>query len=54
MLAEVLGNWTEMPVEQATDGAMVTADRVHVIPPNTLMTIEDSRLHLRSPSTPMR
>ena len=54
MLAEVLGNWTEMPVRQATDGAMATADHVHVIPPNSLMTIEDGRLHLRSPSTPMR
>ena len=54
MLAEVLGNWTEMPVRQATEGAMAAADHVHVIPPNSLMTIEDGRLHLRSPSTPMR
>ena len=54
MLAEGLGNWTEMPVRQATDGSMAMADHVHVIPPNTLMTIEGGRLHLRSPSTPMR
>jgi len=54
MLAEVLGRWTKMPVEQATDATMVAAAHVYVIPPNTLMTIERGRLHLRAPTTPMR
>jgi two-component system, chemotaxis family, CheB/CheR fusion protein len=54
MLAEVLGRWTNMPVEQATDGIQVTAEHVYVLPPNTLMTIAGGRLHLRAPATPMR
>ena len=54
MLAEVLGRWTDMPVEQAINGVAVAAGHVYVIPPNTLMTIEAGRLHLRAPTTPMR
>lgn len=54
MLAEVLGRWTDMPVEHATEGVAVQADHVYVLPPNTLMTIEGGRLHLRTPTTPMR
>ena len=54
MLAEVLGHWTSMSVQQATEGVTVTAGQVLVIPPNMLMTIEAGRLHLRSPSTPVR
>ena len=54
MLAEVLGRWTDMPVEQAINGDAVAAGHVYVIPPNTLMTIEAGRLHLRAPTTPMR
>jgi two-component system CheB/CheR fusion protein len=54
MLAEVLGRWTDMPVEQAINGDAVAAGHVYVIPPNTLMTIEAGRLHLRVPITPMR
>ncbi|HEY3846007.1 MAG TPA: chemotaxis protein CheB, partial [Acetobacteraceae bacterium] len=54
MLAEVLGRWTEMPVEQATDGVVVAAEHVYVIAPNMLMTIEHGRLRLRTPTTSMR
>ena len=54
MLAEVLQQWTTMPVRQATDGIPVTAGEVYVIPPNMLMTIEDGRLRLRAPSTSVR
>lgn len=54
MLAEVLGNWTKMPVQKATEGAEVKAEHVYVIPPNTLMTIEGGRLHLRTPSISIR
>jgi len=54
MLAEVLGHWTAMPVRQATEGVQVAAGQVFVIPPNMLMTIEDGRLHVRTPSAPVR
>jgi two-component system, chemotaxis family, CheB/CheR fusion protein len=54
MLAEVLGRWTAMPVEQATEGVVVAAEHVYVIAPNTLMTIEGGCLHLRAPTSPMR
>jgi two-component sensor histidine kinase len=54
MLAEVLGRWTGMPVEQVTDRIAVVAEHVYVIAPNALMTIEAGRLHLRAPTKPMR
>lgn len=54
MLAEVLRQWTDMPVSQATDGAAVTAGAVYVIPPNMLMTIEAGRLRLRRATTTVR
>jgi len=54
MLAEVLGRWTGMPVDQAEDGMAVERDHVYVIPPNLLMTIKGGRLRLQVPSTPMR
>jgi two-component system CheB/CheR fusion protein len=53
MLAEVLQQWTSLPVRQATDGIQVAGAEVFVIPPNILMTIEDGRLHLRAPTTIM-
>ncbi|MEJ0018504.1 MAG: chemotaxis protein CheB [Acetobacteraceae bacterium] len=49
MLAEVLQQWTTMPVWQATDEAPVAAGEVYVIPPNMLMTIEGGRLRVRPP-----
>jgi two-component system CheB/CheR fusion protein len=54
MLAEVLGRWTDMTVAQAVDGVAIAAEHVYVIPPNMLMTVAGGRLHLRTPSTPMR
>ena len=54
MLAEVLGHWTTMPVQQATDGVEVGAGQVFVIPPNMLMTIQGGRLHVRAPTAPVR
>jgi two-component system CheB/CheR fusion protein len=54
MLAEVLRQWTDMPVQQATDGIPAASGEVFVIPPNMLMTIEDGRLHLCAPTTTVR
>jgi two-component system CheB/CheR fusion protein len=45
-LAEILSRSTEMPVINAEEGKRVEADHVYVIPPNTVMTIEKSALHL--------
>lgn len=45
-LPELLRRHTPMPVEQAHDGALVQAERVHIIPPNALLTIKGGVLHL--------
>jgi len=47
MLPEILARWTPMPVSQARDGDVVTADHVLVIPPGTVATLRDGRLVLR-------
>jgi len=54
MLSEVLQQWTDLPVRQATDGVAVTSGQVFVIPPNALMTIEGGRLRLRPRTTTAR
>jgi two-component system CheB/CheR fusion protein len=54
MLAEVLQQWTTLPVRQATDGVQVAGGEMFVIPPNTLMTVEGGRLRLRPPTTTVR
>ena len=54
LLAEVLGRWTTMPVQAATEGVPVAADHVYVIPPRALMTIDAGTLHLRTPTAPSR
>lgn len=45
-LSEVLSRTTAMPVVVVTDGMRVEPDRVHVIPPNTEMTIGGGALRL--------
>jgi two-component system CheB/CheR fusion protein len=47
LLPEILARWTKMPVVTVADGMDVAADRVHVVPPGFLATIERNRLHLR-------
>jgi two-component system CheB/CheR fusion protein len=56
-LPELLGRKTSMPVMQAQEGTRVKPDHVYVIPPNTLLSIHDGRLHLteavKRPAIPM-
>ena len=40
LLVELLGARTPMPVVQATDGMPVARDRVHVIPPGALLSVD--------------
>jgi len=46
VMVDLLARATEMPVEQASDGTTVTANRVFVLPPNFDMTISGGVLHL--------
>jgi two-component system, chemotaxis family, CheB/CheR fusion protein len=47
-LAEVLRQWTSMPVAFACDGVAVKHDHVYVNPPATALTIESGSLRLRA------
>ena len=46
MLTELLAKTTSMPVTEVKNGMKVEANRVHVIPPNCMMTIQNRVLHL--------
>ncbi len=46
VLPELLNASSSLPVVQATEGMPLMPNRVHVIPPNTVMTVQDGRLHL--------
>ncbi|MDZ7670287.1 MAG: chemotaxis protein CheB [Gammaproteobacteria bacterium] len=52
MLAELLQRTTEMPVQEATDGAPVKPDHVYVIPPNSELSVHNGRLRLQTPGEP--
>ena len=45
-LSEILRRTTEMPVNEAQDGMRIVPNSVYVIPPNTLMTLEQGILRL--------
>lgn len=45
-LAQILSNSTKMPVVQASEGQEVEPNHVYVIPPNTIMVIENRALRL--------
>src|SRR5207244_8512077 len=45
-LAEVIGQATAMPVQEATDGLRVEVNKVYVLPPNTNMAMSDGHLTL--------
>jgi two-component system CheB/CheR fusion protein len=45
-MAEMIGQWTKMPVKQATDGEKVEADHVYVIPPGKHLIAVDGHLTL--------
>ncbi len=46
-LAEIIGRRTTMPVTAARDGDEVAPQRVYVLPPGVIMTIEGGHLRLR-------
>ena len=50
LMAGLLAKYTEIPVVQVTDGMRVECNRIHVIPPNTALTIAKGALHLSEPS----
>ncbi|TYQ27664.1 CheR family methyltransferase [Pseudanabaena sp. UWO310] len=45
-LSEILRNATTMPVNEAVEGMRIVPNSVYVIPPNTLMTLEQGVLRL--------
>jgi len=47
MLPEILARWTTMPVTEACDGDAVAANRVLVIPPGNVASLQDGHLSLR-------
>lgn len=52
MLAELLQRVTAMPVAQAQHGQCIQPDHVYVIPPNTELSLEGTRLKLATPLQP--
>jgi len=50
MMAELLNKYARIPVVQVLDGMRVEPNRLHVIPPNTVMTVSDGTLHLSEPT----
>ncbi len=47
LLADILGRATDMPVDDASDGAEVEAEHVYVLPAGATLTIADGLLRLR-------
>jgi len=52
LLPELLKKFTSMPVQQITDGTVVKANNVYVIPPNKDLLILNGRLQLMAISQP--
>lgn len=46
LMAELLAKKTPMPVDQVSEGMDLKVNQVYVIPPNTALTVEGTRLHL--------
>lgn len=51
-VAELIQNYTSMPVIEAVDGLKVESNRVYIIPPNRDMGIHNRKLLLLKPSKP--
>jgi two-component system CheB/CheR fusion protein len=49
MMAELLAGSTAMPVVQATDGLVVQADHLYLIPPGAYLAYRHGALHLSNP-----
>ena len=52
LMAELLAEHTAMPVLQATDGAVVKADHIYVIPAGSYLSVGGGALHLSKPTAP--
>lgn len=50
-LAEIVGEYTAMPVVKAADGTVAAPNTVAVIPPNAILKIEDGILRVAKPET---
>jgi len=50
LMADLLAKYAEIPVVQVTEGMRVECNRIHVIPPNTALTICGGVLHLSEPA----
>ncbi len=46
LLSEILARTTTMPVSEVQDGMAIAPNQVYVIPPNTVMTLDQGRLRL--------
>ncbi len=53
ILPAIIANYTKMPVHAAKDGAAVSPNTVHVIPPNAILTIKGGLLRLARPAPPL-
>ena len=51
-LAEILSEFTSMPVSKASDGTQAAPNTVAVIPPNAILKIENGVLRVAPPETP--
>ncbi len=51
MMAQLLARHTQMPVVLVEDAMELVADRVHLIPPGSMLTVSDGQLHL-APKNP--
>ncbi len=51
-LATIIARSTPLPVATIADGVLIEPDHVYVIPPDAILTIEDSRLRLATPAKP--
>jgi two-component system, chemotaxis family, CheB/CheR fusion protein len=52
LMAELLAEHTSMPVLQATEGAIVEADHIYVIPAGSYLSVSGGSLHLAQPTAP--
>jgi two-component system CheB/CheR fusion protein len=50
LMAELLAKYARIPVVQVNEGMRVEPNRLHVIPPNSVMTISKGVLHLSEPT----
>ena len=46
LMNELLARWTDMPIHRVTDGMLVCANAIYLIPPKTEISIQDRSLHL--------